>query len=61
MPQGAGFRWRIPERMPEPLSTHQKLLFIAGLIVLAAILLLAFRAYLSPGMLLEFSSLQLCS
>ena len=47
--------------MPQPLSTHQKLLFIAGLIVFAAILLLAFRAYLTPGMLLEFSSLQLCS
>ena len=47
--------------MPEPLSTHQKLLFIAGLIVLAGILLLAFRAYLNPAMLLEFSSLQLCS
>jgi hypothetical protein len=46
--------------MPEPLSTHQKLLFIAGLIVLAAVLLLAFRAYLNPAMLLEFSSLQLC-
>lgn len=51
----------MPERMPEPISTHQKLLAIAGLIVFAAILLLAFRAYLSPGMLLEFSSLQLCS
>ena len=47
--------------MPEPLSTHQKLLFIAGLIVLAAVLLLAFRAYLNPAMLLELSSLQLCS
>ena len=43
------------------MSTQQKLLSIAGLIVLAAILLLAFRAYLNPSMLLEFSSLQLCS
>ena len=47
--------------MPQPLSTHQKLLFVAGLIMLAAVLLLAFRGYLTPGMLLEFSSLQLCS
>jgi len=47
--------------MPEPVSIHRKLLSIAGLIVFAAILLLAFRAYLSPAMLLEFSSLQLCS
>ena len=47
--------------MPERMSTPQKLLSIAGLIVLAAILLLAFRAYLSPAMLFEFSSLQLCS
>ena len=51
----------IREHMPEPMSTHQKLLYIAGLIVLAAVLLLAFRAYLSPAMLFEFSSLQLCS
>ena len=57
--RGSDKRYR--ERMPEPMSTHQKLLSIAGLIVFAAILLLAFRAYLSPAMLFEFSSLQLCS
>jgi hypothetical protein len=43
------------------MSTQQKLLYIAGLLVLAAILLLAFRAYLSPAMLFDFASLQLCS
>jgi hypothetical protein len=42
-------------------STGQKLLSVAGLIVFAAILLLAFRAYLSPAMLFDFASLQLCS
>ena len=61
LPRGLGFQQPIRERMPEPMSTHEKLLYIAGLIVLAAILLLAFRAYLNPAMLLEFSSLQLCS
>lgn len=43
------------------MSTGHKLLSIAGLIVFAAILLLAFRAYLSPAMLFDFASLQLCS
>jgi hypothetical protein len=43
------------------MSTQQKLLSIAALLVLAAILLLAFRAYLSPAMLFDFASLQLCS
>jgi len=47
--------------MPKDLNTHQKLLSIIGLIVFAAILLLAFRAYLSPAMLFDFASLQLCS
>jgi hypothetical protein len=43
------------------MSTHHKLLSILGLIALAAILLLAFRAYLTPSMLFDFASLQLCS
>ena len=43
------------------MRTCQKLLSVAGLLVLAAILLLAFRAYLSPAMLFDFASLQLCS
>ncbi len=47
--------------MPKDVNTHQKLLSIVGLIVFAAILLLAFRAYLSPAMLFDFASLQLCS
>ena len=42
------------------MSTQQKLLSIAGLLVFAAIILLAFRAYLSPAMLFDFASLQLC-
>jgi len=43
------------------MNTGYKLLSIAGLIVLAAVLLLAFRAYLSPAMVFDFASLQLCS
>ncbi len=43
------------------MTTRQKLLSIAGMIVLAAILLLTFRAYLTPAMLFDFASLQLCS
>jgi hypothetical protein len=47
--------------MPERMSTTQKLLTVIGLIVFAAVLLLAFRAYLTPSMLFDFASLQLCS
>ena len=43
------------------MGMHQKLWAIIGLIVLAATLLLAFRAYLSPAMLFDFATLQLCS
>lgn len=43
------------------MTTRQKLLSIAGMIVLAAVLLLTFRAYLTPAMLFDFASLQLCS
>jgi len=42
------------------MGNGHKLLSIAGLVVLAAVLLLAFRAYLSPEMLFDFASLQLC-
>lgn len=47
--------------MPKDLSTQQKLWSIVGLLVLAAILVVAFRAYLSPAMLFDFASLHLCS
>ncbi len=43
------------------MSMHHKLLSIAGLIVFAAVLVLTFRYYLTPGMLFDFASLQLCS
>lgn len=43
------------------MTTRQKLLSIAGMIVLATVLLLTFRAYLTPAMLFDFASLQLCS
>lgn len=47
--------------MPKDLSNQQKLWSIVGLLVFAAILVLAFRAYLSPAMLFDFASLQICS
>ena len=43
------------------MNTQQKLLSIVGLLVFAAILVLAFRAYLGPAMMFDFASLQLCS
>jgi hypothetical protein len=47
--------------LTQRMNVHQKLSYIIGLIVFAAILVLAFRAYLSPAMLFDFASLQLCS
>ena len=46
--------------MPKDINTLQKLWSIVGLIVFAAILVLAFRAYLGPAMLFDFASMQLC-
>jgi hypothetical protein len=43
------------------MTTRQKLLSIIALIALAAILVVSFRAYLTPAMLFDFASLQLCS
>jgi len=43
------------------LTTRQKLLSALALLVLAAILLLTFAAYLTPAMLFDFGTLQLCS
>jgi hypothetical protein len=39
---------------------QEKIIAGVGLIVLAAILTIAFRAYLRPDMLLEFANLILC-
>jgi hypothetical protein len=36
-------------------------LSVIGVVILAIILALAFRAYLSPAMILDFATLQLCS
>jgi hypothetical protein len=49
------------EASPKTMNTHQKLSYIIGLIVFAAILVFAFRAYLSPSMMFDFASLQICS
>jgi hypothetical protein len=43
------------------LTARQKLLSALALLVLAAVLLLTFAAYLTPEMLFDFGSLQLCS
>ncbi|MGB7540475.1 MAG: hypothetical protein WBM28_00465 [Burkholderiales bacterium] len=43
------------------MKRQEKLLSMMGLAVLAAIMLLAFRGYVSPAMLIDFASLRLCS
>jgi len=43
------------------MKDNERLLSIIGLLVLAFILAIAFRAYLSPAMLIDFANLQLCS
>ncbi len=43
------------------MNEKERLLSIVGLLVVAFILALAFRAYLSPAMLIDFANLQLCS
>ena len=43
------------------MSTQQKLLSIVAMIALAAVLLVTFRAYLSPAMVFDFASLHICS
>jgi hypothetical protein len=43
------------------MTREEKLLSAIGLGVFAALLLLAFSAYLNPAMLIDFASLRLCS
>lgn len=43
------------------MTRQEKWVSAIGLAVLAAIALLAFRAYFSPAMLIDFASLRLCS
>lgn len=40
---------------------RERLISCLGLALLAALLALAFRAYLSPAMLFEFANLMLCT
>ncbi len=42
------------------MNRQEKLLSLIGLAVLGAIVAIAFRAYLSPGMLIELGNLLLC-
>lgn len=43
------------------MNRREQLLSIVGLVLLGAILALAFKAYLSPAMLIDFASLKLCT
>jgi len=43
------------------MSRQERLLSIIGLVIVAIILAVAFKAYLGPAMLMDFASLQLCS
>ncbi len=43
------------------MTRQEKLLSTIGLVVFAAIMLLAFRGYVSPAMLIDFANLRLCS
>lgn len=43
------------------MNRQELLLSLIGLAVLGAILALAFKAYLSPAMLIEFANMVLCS
>lgn len=43
------------------MDMQQKLISIAGLVVMGVVVALAFSAYLSPSMLFEFVSMHLCS
>jgi hypothetical protein len=43
------------------MTREEKLLSAIGLGVFAALLLLAFSAYLNPAMLIDFANLRLCS
>ena len=43
------------------MTRQEKLLSAIGLVVLSAIVLLTFRAYFTPAMLIDFANLRLCS
>ena len=43
------------------MTRQEKLLSAIGLAVFAAIVLLVFRAYFNPAMLIDFANLRLCS
>ena len=43
------------------MGNRERILSLIGLVLLGVLFALAFRAYLSPAMLLEFSNLMLCS
>jgi len=43
------------------MSRQERILSILGLVILAIILTVAFRAYLSPAMLIDFATLRFCS
>lgn len=42
------------------MSRQERALSILGLVILAVILALAFRAYLSPAMMIDFATLRIC-
>jgi len=42
------------------MNRQEQVLSILGLVILAVVLALTFRAYLSPAMLLDFATLRLC-
>ena len=43
------------------MTSRTKLLSAIGLVVFTAIVVLAFRAYFTPAMLIDFANLRLCS
>ncbi len=42
------------------MSGQEKTLSILGLVILAIILAIVFRAYLTPAMMIDFATLRLC-
>ena len=42
------------------MNRQERALSILGLVILAVILALAFRAYLSPAMMIDFAALRTC-
>lgn len=43
------------------MSRQERILSIVGLVILAIILALAFRAYLSPAMMIDFATMRICA